>query len=153
MKYNNSPAIQIPEFIEEIFKANLPDEDCNAIASGMEGIGVNIHELLDAGCHEQAAALFMQLAIALAEHFITEEHWCYFDDCYSPNDVLDMLAKDFNEIMGQRRFSEPAISILSTGMQTLEGMEAVHEYGYPHITLQLPGGSTGQDETIRHKGT
>ncbi len=139
MKCDNKPAIQIPDFIEEIFRTNLPDEDCDAIASGMEGIRVNIHELLDAGCHEQAAALFMQLAIALAEHFITEEHWCYFDDCYSPNDVLDMLARDFNVIMRQGYFSEPAIRILSTGMRTLETMEAVLEYGYPHITLQLAG--------------
>lgn len=139
MKCDNKPAIQIPDFIEEIFRTNLPDEDCDAIASGMEGIRVNIHELLDAGCHEQAAALFMQLAIALAEHFITEEHWCYFDDCYSPNDVLDMLARDFNVIMRQGYFSESAIRILSTGMRTLETMEAVLEYGYPHITLQLAG--------------
>ena len=123
MKCDNKPTIQIPDFIEEIFRTNLPDEDCDAIASGMEGIGVNIRELLDAGCHEQAAALFMQLAIALAEHFITEEHWCYFDDCYSPNDILGALARDFN----------------STGMQTLETMEAVLEYGYPRITLQIPG--------------
>ena len=139
MKCDNKPAIQIHDFIEEKYRTNQPDEDRDPIASGMEGIRVNIHELLDAGCHEQAAALFMQLAIALAEHFITEEHWCYFDDCYSPNDVLDMLARDFNVIMRQGYFSESAIRILSTGMRTLETMEAVLEYGYPHITLQLAG--------------
>ena len=104
MKCDNKPTIQIPDFIEEIFRTNLPDEDCDAIASGMEGIGVNIRELLDAGCHEQAAALFMQLAIALAEHFITEEHWCYFDDCYSPNDILGALAWD-KDIFQNRQYA------------------------------------------------
>ena len=49
------------------------------------------------------------------------------------------MARDFNEIMGQGYLSEPAIRILSTGMQTLETMEAVLEYGYPRITLQIPG--------------
>lgn len=125
----------IPDFIENIFQAAPLDNDCESIAMAMEPVSNNIVELLDAGSHEQAAKLFMQLALAVAKHFIADEHWTCFDDNYAPDYLLDALAKRFHSKIMESNFSKNAMDILWQGKQKLAGMESVREYGYPYIDL------------------
>lgn len=128
---------QIPAFIEQIFTENPPDDNCNAIASGMEMVENQINDLLNAGCHGQAAILFMQLATAVARHFTNDSHWEYFDDDYEPQYVVDRLSQAFHSRI--IRLSPQAKETLERGIQKLSGMESVRDYGYPHITLDLKG--------------
>ena len=125
----------IPDFIENIFQVTPPDNDCESIAMAMEPVCNNIAELLDAGCHEQAARLFIQLTLATAKHFMSDEHWACFDDNYTPDYLLGGLVEQFRRKIMENDFSKNAMDILWLGKQELAGMESVREYGYPCIDL------------------
>lgn len=128
---------QIPAFIEQIFTENPPDDNCEAVADGMNAVEDNIKELLRSGCHEQAAILFMQLATAVAGHFMDDSHWEYFDDDYAPQYVMERLSQSFQKLIIRDSLAPQAEKALERGLQELSEMESVREYGYPRITLYL----------------
>jgi hypothetical protein len=43
-----------------------------------------IKEALDAGLYKQAVTMYLQLLKSMTKHFVEDEHYCYFDDMYSP---------------------------------------------------------------------
>ena len=76
--------IEINPRYEAIFNPDNIDQDCDKIASLMSDEGEFIKEALDAGLYKQAVTMYLQLLKSMCEHFIEDEHWCYFDDMYSP---------------------------------------------------------------------
>lgn len=130
---------RIPALIEQIFAENPPDDNCDAIAAGMDMTENHINELLKAGCHEQSAILFLQLATAIARHFMDDAHWEYFDDDYAPQYVMDRLSRTFQGEITRNTLTAQAKETLERGIQKLSETESVREYGYPRITLDLKG--------------
>lgn len=126
---------RIPDFIENIFQETLLDNDCESIAVAMEPVYNTIVELLEADCNEQAARLFIQLALATANHFMADEHWTCFDDDYAPDYLLGALAKRFHGKIQEGGFSKDAMDILRKGIRELVDRESVREYGYPSMAL------------------
>lgn len=125
--------IQIPHFIDTIFTTCDLDPDCNILDFQMQTIANTIKELIDADCQESAATLFLQLTAATAQHFISEEHWCYFDDLYSPDYTLQYIYEWFKDLSKEKRLRDSARQILINGIEEIKEMESVCDYGYPSI--------------------
>ena len=76
--------IQLNPRYEVIFDPGNIDQDCDRIAGMMSDEGKFIKEALDAGLYKQAVTMYLQLLKSMCEHFVEDEHYCYFDDMYSP---------------------------------------------------------------------
>ena len=53
-----------------------------------------IKEALDAELYKQAVTLYLQLLKSMVNHFVDDEHFCYFDDMYSPEYSLQWIYED-----------------------------------------------------------
>lgn len=83
--------IQLNPRYEAIFDSENIDQDCDRIAGLMSVEGDFIKEALDAGLYKQAVTMYLQLLKSMCEHFVGDEHYCYFDDMYSPvYDAMDI---------------------------------------------------------------
>ena len=78
--------IQLNPQYEAIFDARNIDEDCNKIADEISDVArMQIKEILAVGIYKQAVTLYLQLLQSMVNHFVEDEHFCYFDDMYSPD--------------------------------------------------------------------
>ena len=73
--------IQLNPQYEAIFDPGNIDNDCGRIADMIFDEGERIKEILDAGLYKQAVTMYLQLLKSMTEHFIKDEHWCYFEIC------------------------------------------------------------------------
>lgn len=80
--------IELNPQYEKIFDPRNIDGECDKIAELMSGeVGI-IKEAMDAGLYKQAVTMYLQLLKAMCIHFVDDEHYCYFDDLYSPDYIL-----------------------------------------------------------------
>ena len=83
--------IQLNPRYEAIFNPDNIDQDCDRIASLMNVEADFIKEALDAGLYKQAVTMYLQLLKSMCEHFVEDEHYCYFDDMYSPEYTMQWI--------------------------------------------------------------
>lgn len=144
--------IQINPRYEVIFDMENIDQDCDRIAGLMSDEGEFIKEALDAGLYKQAVTMYLQLLKSMCEHFIEDEHWCYFDDMYSPEYTMQWIyeairkaaikreegqvttcafpsASRLNEI--KHVIDEGSRELLEEGHKEILQSECYKEYGYP----------------------
>jgi len=76
---------------EAIFNPDNIDQDCDEIASLMDVEADFIKEALDAGLYKQAVTMYLQLLKSMCKHFVEDEHYCYFDDMYSPEYTMQWI--------------------------------------------------------------
>ena len=119
--------IDINPQYESIFDPHNMDEDCKKIAYLMESVWVSIKEALAAGLYERAGSMYLQLLKAMSIHFVKDEHWCYFDDLYSPELVLKGIFADIKKY----NICEEQQIILDIGHGEIMDSECYQEYGYP----------------------
>jgi len=87
--------IQLNPQYEAIFDARNIDEDCNRIADEINDVvRMQIKEILAVGMYKQAVTLYLQLLKSMVNHFVDDEHFCYFDDMYSPEYSLQWIYED-----------------------------------------------------------
>lgn len=79
----------------------------------------------------------LQLALANCNHFMKEEHWCYFDDWYSPEYVFDRLLKLIAKDIKAERLSKELTTRLNEGLKIISKTECVKEYGYLDLETHL----------------
>lgn len=87
-------------------------------------------DLID-GRPAEAVDLFLQLVDSLCYHFVADEHWCWFDDCYDPGYMADGCWKRIKECLGW--FPEEVVERLKEGFGELCKTEAYRGYGYPSV--------------------
>lgn len=126
---NNTAIIQNPEF-EPLFDRKYLDTDCNRIADNITDILSNLEEAYKTGVREVAIKQMLQLALANCNHFMEEEHWCYFDDWYSPeycyDRLLELIAKDIKT----KILPDELNTLLNNGLKRIAKSECVEDYGY-----------------------
>ena len=61
------------------------------------------------------------------EHFVEDEHFCYFDDMYSPEYSLQWLYEDFMKY----DIDEESKKLLEEVHKEILQSECYQEYGYP----------------------
>ena len=115
-----------PEY-EKLFDIRNIDDDCNKLACLMRKEATIIKEALNAGVYMQAVTMYLQLLKSMCIHFIKDEHYCYFDDLYSPEYVLQEI---FEKLQMQELDVETAM-LLKEGHDEILQTECYKDYGYP----------------------
>ena len=84
--------IQLNPQYEAIFNPRNIDEDCNKIADEINDVArMQIKEILAVGMYKQAVTLYLQQLQSMVDHFVEDEHYCYFDDMYSPEYTMQWI--------------------------------------------------------------
>ena len=93
---------------EAIFDARNIDEDCNKIADEINDVArMQIQEMVN--------------------HFVDDEHFCYFDDMYSPEYSLQWIYEDIIKY----DIDEESRKLLEDGHKEILQSECYEEYGCP----------------------
>ncbi len=119
--------IQLNPRYEEIFDTRNLDEDCDGIAQLISVETEKMKEVLDAGLYKQAVTMYLQMLKSMCEHFIKDEHWCYFDDMYSPEYVMKGI---YDDIMKCDLDAETK-ALLEEGHKEILETDCYQDYGYP----------------------
>lgn len=119
--------IQLNPRYEEIFNSDNIDQDCDRIASLMSVEAKFIKETLDAGQYKQAVTMYLQLLKSMTKHFVEDEHWCYFDDWYSPDYSMELI---YDAIMKYDIDAE-SWALMEEGHNEIQQSECYEDYGCP----------------------
>ena len=88
-----------------------------------------IKALANRGEYQEAALRFMQLAKSMCRHFISDEHYCYFDDLDSPEYAIDDLVDFFNELANEGKLPDETKEYLKKAWQEIMETECHQSYG------------------------
>ena len=119
--------IQLNPQYESIFSLDNIDNDCDSIAHEVDVVGETIKEILKAGFYKQAVTKYLQLLKSMTKHFVEDEHWCYFDDWYSPDYSLKLI---YDAIM-KYDIDVEAAELLKAGHEEIQNTECYDNYGCP----------------------
>lgn len=119
--------IQLNPRYEAIFNPDNIDQDCDRIANLMNVETDFIKEALDAGLYKQAVTMYLQLLKSMVNHFVDDEHFCYFDDMYSPEYSLQWIYEDIMKY----DIDQESRRLLEDGHKEILQSECYQEYGYP----------------------
>lgn len=119
--------IQLNPRYEVIFDPKNIDQDCDKIAGLMSVEGDFIKEALDARLYKQGVTMYLQLLKSMCEHFVADEHYCYFDDMYSPEyTMLSIYAA-----IQKHDIDAESQALLEDGHKEILKTECYKDYGYP----------------------
>ena len=150
--------IQLNPRYEAIFNPDNIDQDCDGIASQMNVEADFIKEALDAGLYKQAVRMYLQLLKAadkreesqvhlvylereqarpkvksMCEHFVEDEHYCYFDDMYSPEFTMQWVY----EAIQKHDIDAESQVLLDEGHKEVLQSECYEDYGVPSYIDKL----------------
>ena len=121
--------------IESIFNPHNIDTDCDTIANLLCSFKEVINEDMAKGNYHQAFDTFLEILDSLSNHFVDDEHFCYFDDMYSPDyTCYDMLKSIIAQIKTGKVPSED-VEYLDKGIAKIAAMEAYEDYGSPFCVM------------------
>lgn len=112
---------------EAIFSSDNIDSDCDRIAHEVDVVGESIKKMLEVGMYKQAVKMYLQLLKSMTKHFVEDEHWCYFDDWYSP----DFSMKQIYDVIMKYDIDVEAASLLKAGHDEIQKTECYDNYGCP----------------------
>ena len=119
--------IQLNPRYETIFDEKNIDQDCDRIASLMSAEADLIREALDAGLYKHAVTMYLQLVKSMCEHFVKDEHYCYFDDIYSPEYTMQGIY----EAIQEHNIDSESQRLLEEGHKEILQSECYEDYGMP----------------------
>ena len=119
--------IQLNPRYEAIIDVRNIDDDCDKIA-GLMSVEANlIKEALDAGLYKQGVTMYLQLLKSMCEHFVKDEHYCYFDDMYSPEYTMQWIY----EAIQKHDIDVESQALLEEGHKEILQSECYEDYGCP----------------------
>lgn len=119
---------------EEIFTPRNLDPDCDAIGRLLDSFGEKfILSALEDGEYSIAVDYYLQMLDSLCGHFISEEHWCWFDDFYSPDYSVSHIWEAFIPHIRSGALAGEALAELESGLQQIQQSEAYQNYGIPSM--------------------
>lgn len=119
--------IQLNSQYESIFNPRNIDDDFHRIAELMNEEAKHIKEATDDGLYKQAVTMYLQLLKSMCIHFVEDEHYCYFDDLYAPEYILQRLYEDFQ----MHNMDFDTAMLLKEGHDEMMQSECYLDYGYP----------------------
>lgn len=120
--------IQLNPQYEVIFDARNIDEDCDKIADEISDVArIQIKEILAVGLYKQAVTMYLQLLKSMCEHFVEDEHYCYFDDMYSPEYTMQWIC----EAIQKHDIDAESLALLDEGHMEILQSECYEDYGVP----------------------
>ena len=127
------------DYETRIFASSIVDWDCRMISHLMHHENERIKALANRGEYQEAALRFMQLAKSMCRHFISDEHYCYFDDLYSPEYAIDYLVDFFNELANEGKLPDETKEYLKKAWQEIMETECHQSYGMLRNELIIDG--------------
>ena len=88
-----------------------------------------IKKMLNDGKARDAMLLFLQIVKSMCRHFVSDEHYCYFDDMYHPDMSCEIIVKDLNEAYKKGKFAKEDIEFFHEAWKEIEDTEAYKGYG------------------------
>ena len=88
---------------------------------------MQIQEVLAVGMYKQAVTLYLQLLKSMVNHFVEDEHFCYFDDMYSPEYSLQWIYEDIMKC----DIDEDSRKLLEECHKEILQSECYEDYGCP----------------------
>lgn len=117
------------DYETRIFASRNVDWDCTTIWHLMLQENKRIKELANHGEYQTAVLGFMQLTKSMCHHFISDEHYCYFDDMYSPEYAIDNLIDFFNELEKEGKLPNETKEYLKKAWLEIIETECHQDYG------------------------
>ena len=115
----------IPRY-EWMFDLRNIDQDCDRIAGMMSDEGKFIKEALDAGLYKQGVTMYLQLLKSMCKHFVEDEHYCYFDDMFSPEYTMQCIYEEIQK----HDIDIHSQALLEEGHKEIQQTECYEDYGY-----------------------
>ena len=110
---------------DEIFIPRNLDSDCDTIGNLLERFGEKfILSALEDAQYSIAVDNYLQMLDSLTEHFIADEHWCWFDDFYSPDYTVSRIWDEFIPHMRSGALAGEPLAELESGLKLIEQTEA-----------------------------
>ena len=117
------------DYETKIFARSNVGWECDLISFLMHDENERIKALANRGEYQEAALRFMQLAKSMCRHFISDEHYCYFDDLYSPEYAIGYLVDFFNELANEGKLPDETKEYLKEAWQEIMESECHQSYG------------------------
>lgn len=126
---------------EEIFMPRNLGPDCDIIGGLLERFGEKfvLSALEDGERYPDGPGMtiavehYLQMLDSLTAHFIADEHWCWFDDFYSPDYAVSHIWEAFIPYIRSGALSGEPLAELESGLKQIEQSEAYRNYCYPSM--------------------
>jgi hypothetical protein len=79
---------------------------------------------LEDGQYAFVVGNYLQLLDSLTVHFISDEHWCWFDNLYSPDYTVSHIREAFIPHIRSSAIAGEALAELEAGLRKIEQTEA-----------------------------
>ena len=123
-----------PILEEEIFTPYNLDPDCSTIGRLLYDYGEKfILSALEDGEYAIAVGHYLRMLDSLTKHFIADEHWCWFDDFYSPDYIVSQIWDRFIPHIRSGALAGECLEELEVGLAEIEASEAYQEYHMPSM--------------------
>ena len=142
---------------EEIFTPRNLGPDCDIIGGLLERFGEKfILSALEDGEYAIAVDHYLQLLDSLTAHFIADEHWCWFDDFYSPDYTVSHIWDAFIPHIRSGVLAGEPLAELKSGLKQIDSrmllltivMAATRSFLEP-VLVVMPGCQVGRTCWIR----
>ncbi len=117
--------------IETIFSPSNIDQDCDTIAHLLCPYEEVISDKMSQGNYHDAFEIFLEILESLSYHFVKDEHFCYFDDMYSPDYTCAKILRTIIKEIKAGKVPVAEVAYLDGGMSKIAKMEAYEDYGSP----------------------
>lgn len=117
--------------IEAIFIPSNIDQDCDTIDNLLVPYKKVIKEAMSKGKYHKAFEIFLEILESLSYHFVKDEHFCYFDDMYSPDYTCSNILDSIIAEIKTGKVPVEDVAYLDSGMKKTAKMEAYEDYGSP----------------------
>ena len=121
--------------IESIFNPRNIDTDCDTIANLLCSFKEVVNKDMAKGNYHQAFDTFLEILDSLSNHFVKDEHFCYFDDMYSPNYICYDILKSIIAQIKIGKVPAEDVAYLDKGIAKIAAMEAYEDYGTPFCVM------------------
>ena len=117
--------------IEAVFSKRNIDEDCDIIARLLAPYRKAVRESVSQSNYAKAVTILFEILESLTYHFVEDEHYCYFDDMYSPDYVCQDMMEAVIDSIQSKDFPYAEKQRLKEGLEKLMRTEAYEDYISP----------------------
>lgn len=130
--------IPLNQFLEDtVFDSSHVDWECATIGRMINTIGHEVTKYLNQGKMHDALLLFLQIVKSMCRHFVSDEHYNYFDDLYDPDYSCMNIVDDLNKVYEQGKFTQADLDFFHEAWQEIEKTEAVQSYGMANFKFKF----------------
>lgn len=114
---------------EDIFAKVPIDSEGDSISSAISPIFKRLaRNLQDSSLQFDSLRKGLQLIKSLCKHYIEDEHYCYYDDFYSPDYDVDSFLEAIYTAKSFDQLTAEALTLLQVGASEIMTMEAYYNY-------------------------